>query len=59
VISSFPLFFIPPFQTVAGLFGSKDFQKNFGGINSKGKESLHSVWNEGMLNSFPKERNPW
>ena len=39
-----------------GMFGSKDSQRNFRGINFKEKESLDTVWNGGTLISFSKER---
>ena len=39
-----------------GVFGSKDSQRNFRGINFKEKESLDTVWNGGTLISFSKER---
>ena len=39
-----------------GVFGSKDSQRNFRRKYAKEKESLDSVWNEGTLISFSKER---
>ena len=36
------------------LFGSMDSQRNFEGVHSKGKETLHSIWNEGMFEFLSK-----
>jgi len=36
------------------LFGSMDSQMNFEGVHSKGKETLHSIWNEGMFEFLSK-----